>query len=324
MKEDILDRYALNNLTDKDQVWLKQELDNNPDFQKELDLHLDIVEGLNVHMNSLFDIALEQIAPFAKEVFQDKIKQVDSELEKDGFFNETLLEKDLIESIQVHGERELKNTIQKVEVELTKEGFFEEKSNPNYTPIYSLLKVTLATASILLILTFGWQYISNNEVTNPASLEFNNSLAAHYENTLTKKANLELTEMGFAGNPEEEPLQELILAMKTYDSKDYSTASQMLETLLKKEIDKDFKNQTELYLAVSYLLNNEVNRAITLFDELLKTNSLSEEQKETCTWYFALAQLKNKNFDLAKTQLKKLKSSTIYSNQALKLLNKLK
>jgi len=175
----------------------------------------------------------------------------------------------------------------------------------------------------LLVLTFGWQYLSNNGASNPASLEFDSNLAAHYENTLTKKANLELTEMGFAGNPEEAPLQELILAMNAYDAKDYSKASQSLETLLAKDIDKDFKNQTELYLAISYLLNNQTNEAITLLEELSKLNSLTGEHKETCTWYLALAQLKNKNFGLAKSELEKLKMSTTYSDQALDLLGKI-
>jgi len=129
MKEDILDRYALNSLTDKDQAWLKQELENNPSFQKELDLHLDIVEGLNVHMNTLFDIALEEIAPFENKVLKDKIKEVDAELEKEGFFNKEPLEKELIKSIQLHGENELKNTIKKVDTELER-AFLNKVQNP--------------------------------------------------------------------------------------------------------------------------------------------------------------------------------------------------
>ena len=86
MKDIILDKYALNRLSDKDKAWIKQQLLKDPNFQKELDLHADIVQGMHIYMEHLFDTALIEIQPFQIDDLKNKINQIDKELESENFF----------------------------------------------------------------------------------------------------------------------------------------------------------------------------------------------------------------------------------------------
>jgi len=67
MKEDILDKYALQLLTDSDKIWLQKALKAEPGFQAELDLHLEIVKGIEMHTEKLFDAAFVELNALADQ-----------------------------------------------------------------------------------------------------------------------------------------------------------------------------------------------------------------------------------------------------------------
>ena len=374
MKEDILDKYALNRLSEKDKAWLKQALEKNPSFQKELDLHADIVKGLEILMEQLFEVAIEEIPAFNTLDLKANIEQVDAELDLEGFFSKALveektaeevlevieekaeeilevieekaeekvlettetieeeaLEEALIENIKAQGEQELKTTIKTVDKKLEVEGFFEKQqaepstvsptSTPataSPTPIFRLLKITAAAASILLVLTFGWQYLGGGAVDSTSSVSEMAAVSIeHFPNALSQQVKMELSEKGFAGNPEEEALQQLLAAMNAYDAKDYNKASVALRSLLETEVDETYKNQVQLYLAISYLQLEQPQNAYPPLHSITKSNS---PLKETSMWYLAMAYIKDNNPNSAKTQLEQLKNSPEYGQRANEML----
>lgn len=341
MKEDILDNYALNRLSAKEKAWLEKALEQDPGFQKELDFHAEVIKGMEVHMEQIFDNALVEAKAYADTPLKNTIEAVDKELEQEGFFaipvqkeEESSLEKELVQNIKQLGEKELHSTIQSVDKELEKEGFFEQSAptktietdkdteSPNTggngTPIFGIFKIVAAAASVVLVLTFGWQYMNNNS-TAPMAL---NVSFEHYENGFSKQVALVLTESGFAGNPEEAILTQLSEGMKAYDAKDYTQASQILKTVVSEGITEgeQFQKQAELYLALSYMGNTKNKEALALLQELATGDS---SQKEIATWYLASIHINNKNMGLAKVELEKLKSSSIYGERALKLLEQI-
>lgn len=89
MKEDILDRYVLQILSDSDKIWLQKALKADPSFQKELDSHLEIVRGIEIHTEKLFDAAFVELNTMADEALQKNIDEVETSLETEGFFTQT-------------------------------------------------------------------------------------------------------------------------------------------------------------------------------------------------------------------------------------------
>lgn len=305
MKDLILDKHAFNRLSDKDKAWIKQELLKDPSFQKELDLHSDIVRGIDIYIENLIDSALIEIQPFQIEDLKNKIKHIDKELESEAFFD-----------IQTQQNNELNKTIQAVDTELESEGFFSEVSlnSDSKTPVLKLITKALAAASILLILTFSGQYLLNKTDYSEKYTE----VFEHYENILSENVYLELSEKGFAGNPEEASLQQIIAAMSVYDSKNYSLSAVMLSELLENGVDKSYQSNVQLYLGLSYMGDNQINRAIPVFLKLIENN---DTMKETATWYIALCYLKNDNIEQSSQYLSILKNSAYYNKKASVLLN---
>lgn len=103
MKENILDNYALNRLTSTEKVLLKKALDTEPGFQQELDFHKEIVQGIEVHMESLFDAALVDVLIYADQALKDTINQVDTTLEIENFFQDkkTITSSPIVEPVLI-------------------------------------------------------------------------------------------------------------------------------------------------------------------------------------------------------------------------------
>ena len=304
MKEEILDRYARQELTSDDKLWLKQTLAEDPNLQQELDLYRDIVRGMDL---------------YSHKTTRKTIQKVDAALEQEGFFEDrpkNALEGKLIENIKILGKEDLMQTIQNVDATLEQEGFFEQPAQTTKTPIFSLVKITIAAASILLVLTLSWQYL--NPSIAPA--EQYAALFEPCENTLSHAVKMELSEQGFGGNPEVASLEQLVTAMDFYDAKEYDKASQALVNLQQQGIDPAYQHQAQLYLALSYMAEEQLPSALPILKELANSNGL---QKETATWYLALIHLKQENLGLAKEQLETIQASTIYKEKATQLLQQL-
>jgi len=305
MKENILDKYALNQLSPEDELWIKNALVDDPGFQEELNLHQSMVNAL------IQKGAQESLNTSLKA----KISQIDEALEQDGFFDKGL-EKELIQGLQLEGEKELLQKIQQVDKNLAQEGFFESKKQ---TKTSQIIRLFAAAASLVFILSLAWYY-SNNSTIN-----YQQEYAAafeQYNNTLSKAVQMELSEQGFGGNPDEEALQKILVAMKAYDNKEYDQATTLLQQFSKTHPTNTYQNKIELYLGLSYLETNQVEKAIMQFQALSSKESANSVVAE---WYLALAYLKTKKIKKAKISLSKLKKleGNPYQKKATLLLEKL-
>ena len=305
MKENILDKYALNQLNSEEEKWVKNALAEDPDFQQELNLHQNMVHAL-----------IEKGAQEAKEVnLRASIRQVDEALEQDGFFDQGV-EKELIQGLQLEGEKELLQKIQQVDQNLEKEGFFEAQKQTTTRPF---MRFFTAAASIVFILSFAWYYSS------PAAVNYQQAYAAafeQYDNTLSKAVLLELSEQGFGGNPDKEALQEILKAMEAYDNKEYTQAITLLQECLEKQPNSSYQNKMELYLGLSYLEANTAEKAI---EQLQSLSSKQEANQAVTEWHLALAYLKMEKIESAKKILHKLKQKdkNPYQKKAVALLQKI-
>lgn len=305
MKENILDKYALNQLSPEDELWIKNALVDDPSFQEELNLHQSMVNAL------IQKGAQESLNPNLKA----KISQIDEALEQDGFFDKGL-EKELIQGLQLEGEKELLQKIQQVDKNLAQEGFFESKKQ---TKTSQIIRLFAAAASLVFILSLAWYY-SNNSTIN-----YQQEYAVafeQYNNTLSKAVQLELSEQGFGGNPDEEALQKILVAMEAYDNKKYDQATTLLQQFSKAHPTNTYQNKIELYLGLSYLETNQVEKSIMQFQAL---SSKENANSVVAEWYLALAYLKIKKIKKAKTSLNKLKKldGNPYQKKATSLLEKL-
>jgi predicted negative regulator of RcsB-dependent stress response len=305
MKEDILDKYALNQLNSEEKEWIKNALVEDPNFQEELDLHQNMVHAL--------------IQKGAQETadanLKASIRQIDEALEQDGFFDKGI-EKELIQGLQVEGEKELLQKIKAVDKGLAQDGFFETKKRTNTT---QFIRLFAAAASIVCILSFAWYY-SNNSTIN-----YQQEYAAAFEkhsNTLSTPVQMELSEQGFGGNPDENALQEILVAMTAYDNKEYVQAAALLQQLLQDQATNTYQNKIELYLGLSYLETNKIDKAIAQLQSLSAKEGANSASTE---WYLALAYLRAKEIEKTKAileNLKKMEENT-YQEKATILLQKL-
>ena len=133
---------------------------------------------------------------------------------------------------------------------------------------------------------------------------------------------MELSEQGFAGNPDEINLKALLAAMDIYAQGNYAIAiNDFTELLQGNKVDQAYQLNAQFYLGLSYLADEQPTKALEQFAafEPIKNGALTT----TIQWYTALAHLKNENIGLAKKQLMQLKSSKEYQEQATTLLENL-
>lgn len=109
----------------------------------------------------------------------------------------------------------------------------------------------------------------------------------------------------------------LVLDLSAYNQGNYPDASSALQ----KQYDFHKEPLTALYLGVSYLLSNQEEKALTIFEETDLENTLL---KEDFFWYKSLSLIKlNKEVE-AKILLRTLKNSqTTYSSKSSRLLEDL-
>lgn len=303
MKENLLEKYILQQLSTAEQVQFEQIRQTDEAFSQEVELIDDIIIGMQHY--------------WSKKT-ANTIAAVDQELQLNSFFERlpnSNLEQALIKGIQSVGAQELSQKIGQVDQELANEGFFEPTNQSAKTPIIQLLVYAVAAASILLVLTFGWQQM--NTSTSPQE-QFASYFEA-YPDQLSGDVEYELSEQGFAGNPDEAQLKALLVAMDSYEAKNYAVTINSLTDLLEKnQVDKIYQPNARFYLGLSYLATGKTTEALNQFQQV-KSDRLGFH----IHWYTALAHLKNENIGLAKQELLEIKSSDLYKRQATALLESL-
>ena len=116
--------------------------------------------------------------------------------------------------------------------------------------------------------------------------------------------------IGFAADDQTQAAK----AMLAYDSKNYDEAIRLLNYAIKTNSDD---NTLRLYLAISYLMQEQNIQSEILLQEISKTNDLTTIPAK---WYLALSFLQSGQKAKARTLLQSLRSDTTFGNRAKEIL----
>lgn len=162
----------------------------------------------------------------------------------------------------------------------------------------------VAAASLTLMVSFGLNFFSQKPQKNSAI--YNEYYSSYDAAGIVR-----------SGNDESKKL--VNQALSYYESKSYSNAY----SLFNKVLEKDFSNiSIHFYKGISCIELNKIEEAISAFQLIIDhKNNLFVEQSE---WYLAISYMKIFEIDKAKTLLTKLaEEEGTYQSQAKAILRKL-
>lgn len=103
-------------------------------------------------------------------------------------------------------------------------------------------------------------------------------------------------------------------ALKAYDNKNYNEAITLLNYAIKNNSDD---NSLRLYLAISYLMQEQNEKAEALLQDIVKDNDLSMIPAK---WYLALSLMQRGEKEEAKALLQSLESDSTFGSRAKEIL----
>lgn len=234
---------------------------------------------------------------FLGDLTAEESEQFHALLEENEAFKEQFeFEKSVRKVVRTAEKAKLKNKLQEWEQDL------QQSAGPKWfnRPAWRI------AASIAVLISVGlYFYYASNFTTDTGAL-----YALHYEKypntvyTITR------------GDAQEESMERR--AFTAYEANDYSSAIQLFTSLKaeKQEVYIDF------YLAQSYLEDNQIEKAIASFKEVIAHNA---DFAGEARWYLALAYLKNEEKEKAMQQLEDIASGNDYKQEESgELLEKLK
>lgn len=252
-------------------------------------------------------------------------------IENDDFKKRIEQHRLLIESIKSESSKALEYNLKQVETQLEKEGFFEahpqknkgkkagnnnRKEKSNNQNSFQIFKWTAVAATLLLLVLAGRFWLLSGSTT-PIYTTYFNAL----EDKLSPKIVAELSETGFGGSPATS-LKDLKKGMEYYQAKKYKESIPILREYIKQNPMAANIQEAQLYLAISYMSCNHSKEALPFLLAL----SASQPQGEIASnlqWYLALCYLQNNQEAEGKAILEVLKSDEKYKNMAIELLEKL-
>lgn len=142
------------------------------------------------------------------------------------------------------------------------------------------------------------------------------------EDDMSQSIDMGLSTRG-ANTPKEtvEALKKVRKGFDYYNNKQYKEATEIFEAHIANDADKYDAKGIKFYLGVCYLSTERGADAQRVFEELLQLEKFN--RREDAQWYLALAHVKNKNKDAAKTVLAQLAQGGKYKIQAAEMAAKL-
>ena len=110
-------------------------------------------------------------------------------------------------------------------------------------------------------------------------------------------------------------------AMLFYNKQEFQKATPLFEQYLIIGEKQWNKTQVQLYLAISYLGLEEIEKAQNILISLHQQKN--NKPHASVAWYLALSYIKQEKTTEAQPLLEALKNNTEYKNRAIKLLEKL-
>jgi len=233
---------------------------------------------------------IENIEAYIKKKLPDKkVKEFDALLEEDAELADTIESmKTGIYATEIIGREELKRKLKMI----------HKNMKHKKTVLNIFLKIAAVFIGISIISILTWYSISINQ-------NYNNLYASNFEpytNLLTIKGKTQNIEVQALMNN----------AMYNYDLHNYDKANDIFDKLL---IYKQDNDTILFYYGISKLAANEVEDAITLFNQLMKKENSLFFRFGHVKWYLSLAYLSNAG---------KLQESNLPDNKAIESLNESK
>lgn len=180
-------------------------------------------------------------------------------------------------------------------------------------------RLVVAAAVILLMMPLGyWAFQSNNSTDQLFADNFTHFKAVSFAKRAVTPAGTEKEALEFTRQ------LRLNEGINAYNAKDYAKAIEQLTTYLSLVEAETKVDETRLYLAISYLVEEQADKAQPIFEDLAK-NAKSRRTHEAADWYLALTLIKNEEARPAKKMLRKIsrKSKHDYQDKAKALLPQL-
>lgn len=227
----------------------------------------------------------------------------------------------LLQEIEALGEVQLLDKIQSVQNALDREGFFEQEKEEHSTTLElekvaeitqkiqnkpnnsrKLLYRWSAVAAIVAVFFLAgrfliWPMLGDGQLANGLPL-----LAMEENISVSVKA--DLSEEGFAAVPDK-ALLELAKGLEAYRKEAYTKAIPILKQYIKVQPMSNYIAKVQLYLAISYLAEQEAKNAIPILLGL-EQNLPDPEYKEAIQWYLAKAYWQMDEKEKSKAILEKL------------------
>ncbi len=232
---------------------------------------------------------------------------------------EVALEAYSYENIQVETDANFREMLNEIHTNLEKQGRLEIGKQGKIIPLISKYRWLAAAIFVGLLGTvIVWR--SQHNISNE-------SLFAQHFSPLpeTTSSHIEKELSGFGLTTNTERLEDQLTSLKAYNEGNFDKAIIELEAYFEKYPNADFSGDDDLklYLAISYLSENEADTAIKLLIAL--TNNADFIQQKNAQWYLAMAYLKQADFEKTKDLVLPFAqdSNSIYQSEAKELLEKL-
>lgn len=258
------------------------------------------------HINLFEGYINNSLSKEAKGSFEARIKS-------DSVFAQDFYQfKDMIQSIDLNGEKIVKNELQDVETELELAGFFEEKEaqQAKIRKIGFTRQRWWAIAAGLLFLIFGTWFILQPPTTN-------NNFATY------AKVDRDIASMKTVGFGEVNKGQKKIIAnaLELYKEGKYNSSNDLLSSI------QNYKSElVNFYRALNYAGLEDFDKAIELLQPI--TELEAHDLKDPVRWYLVLvyAEIDTKSKEEIREMLLEIKNnaSPEYQKKATNYLEKTK
>ena len=251
-----------------------------------------------IYFERIHDYLSGSLSSAEKEIFENEMAR-NPILKQD-----VILEKELLNIIQMASDKELREEIEKAQNHAAEEGMLEApKPNIKWAAV---LRVLALAGTVAILLLTGWWFFDRNHSVNPEKIFSDNFRA---EKIQVKSIISDMETYGFADSLDEKNL--LRQSLLRYDSGEYQLAILELNTFLKIYPEND---TARFYLSMSYLNDSQYARAVEKLVPLSEKKDFPMHQD--AKWYLALAYLKVENgVEKSKALFSDLASDATYAGR---------
>lgn len=280
-EEILLDRYLQGNLNAQELEYIEQMRLNSKEWAAQLALYDELKAGMQ---------------HYQEEAWMQQIEAAKSNLTQAGFFNKIPVD----------------HLGQSAAIKTAK------------TPTANKLSLKRGLPILLAVLGLGLAIWGFNKLTNDTPTippqELYELAFAPLSTTWSQDLQLELSEQGFAGQPNTTLLQSLLKSLLSYEQRNYSRATKQLATALAQPLTETDRALVQLYLATAYLAQQQAELSLEAFPDL---QTLAVTYHSHLQWYQALAWLLLEETEQAKDFLRSIQQDPSYGSKAQLLLKHL-